>query len=143
MGSYPGSVSSSSQSAITLRPATPQDEPFLYHLYKLLRVEEFSVTGIGEAHFDLLMRMQYSARKGAYQSNYPEACRNIVTAGGADAGQIWVFRDSTQFRVIDIAIAPEFQNRGIVISPLKALIAEAKQAGVPLRCWWQRTTQGH
>jgi ribosomal protein S18 acetylase RimI-like enzyme len=119
---------------IALRPATEQDEPFLYRLYKLSRVEEFSTTGIGESHFDLLMRMQYSARKAAYESNYPDARRNIVSLDGTDAGQIWVFSDGTQYRVIDIVIAGEFQNQGIGAVLMNDLIAQAKQAGVPVRC---------
>jgi ribosomal protein S18 acetylase RimI-like enzyme len=117
-----------------LRSATEQDEPFLFHLYKMSRVEEFSTTGIGEAHFDVLMRMQYSARKAAYESNYPGARRYIVNADGTDAGQIWVFGDSAQYRVIDIAIAGEFQNQGIGAFLMTDLIAQANQAGVPLRC---------
>jgi ribosomal protein S18 acetylase RimI-like enzyme len=120
--------------AVALRPATEQDEPFLYRLYKLSRVEEFSMTGIGEPHFDLLMRMQYTARKAAYESNYPDSRRSIVTANGTDAGQLWVFSDSTQYRVIDIAIAREFQNQGIGGFLMMDLIAQAKQARVPLRC---------
>jgi ribosomal protein S18 acetylase RimI-like enzyme len=135
MGIYPVSVSDLLlPRAITQRPATEQDEPFLYRLYKLSRVEEFSVTGIGESHFDLLMRMQYSARKAAYESNYPDARRNIVVANGTDAGQIWVFSDHTQYRVIDIVIAGEFQNQGIGAFLMNDLIAQAKEAGVPLRC---------
>jgi ribosomal protein S18 acetylase RimI-like enzyme len=120
--------------AITLRAATDQDEPFLSHLYKLSRVEEFSMTGISEAHFDILMRMQYSARRAAYESNYPDAIRYIVNADGRDAGQIWVFSDTTQCRVIDIAIAAEFQNQGIGAVLMTDFIAQARQAGVPLRC---------
>jgi ribosomal protein S18 acetylase RimI-like enzyme len=120
--------------AIGLRLATEQDEPFLYRLYKLSRVEEFSMTGIGESHFDLLMGMQYSARKTAYESNYPDSRRNIVIADGTDAGQTWVFSDHTQYRLIDIAIAGEFQNQGIGAFLMNDLIAQAKEAGVPLRC---------
>jgi ribosomal protein S18 acetylase RimI-like enzyme len=120
--------------AITLRPAAEQDEPFLYQLYKLSRVEEFAMTGISEMHFDLVIQMQYSARKAAYESNYPEACRSVVSVDGADAGQIWVSTDKTQYRVIDIALAGQFQNQGIGASLMKDLIAEASGAGAPLRC---------
>jgi ribosomal protein S18 acetylase RimI-like enzyme len=135
MGTYPVSVPESPlRRGITLRPATEQDEPFLYNLYTLSRVEEFAMTGIGESHFDLLMRMQYSARKTAYESNYPEARRNIVIADGTDAGQIWLLSDQTQFRVIDVVIAPEFQNQGIGAFLVNDLIAQAKEAAIPLRC---------
>lgn len=134
MGTNRVSVAASPPYTIALRPATEQDEPFFYRIYKLSRVEEFAVTGISETHFDLVMRMQYSARKGAYESNYPGSSRMMVSADGADAGQIWVSRDDTQYRVIDIAIAGEFQNRGIGTSLMKDLIAEARRTGVPLRC---------
>ena len=135
MGTYRVSAPASPlPRAIKVRPATEQDEPFLYQLYKLSRVEEFSTTGISETHFDLVMRMQYSARKAAYESNYPHARRIIIRADGVDAGQIWVFSDNTQYRVIDIAVAGEYRNQGIGTTLMKDLIAEARQAGVPLRC---------
>ena len=92
------------------------------------------MTGLDDSHFDFLMRMQYSARKAAYESNYPDARRNIVVANGTDAGQIWVFSGQAQYRVIDIVIAGEFQNQGIGASLIKDLIEQAKQSGVPLRC---------
>lgn len=119
---------------ITQRSATEQDEPFLYRLYKLSRVEEFLITGISESHFDILMKMQYLARKAAYESNYPDARRKIVIANGNDVGQLWFLINATQYRVIDIIIADEFRNHGIGAWLMKDLIEQAKQAGVPLRC---------
>jgi ribosomal protein S18 acetylase RimI-like enzyme len=127
-------IASPAGRSIKLRRVTEQDEPFLFHIYKLSRVEEFSMTGIGESQFDLLMRMQYSARKATYEGNYPDSCHCIVSVDGKDAGQLWVFRDETQYRVIDIAIAGEFQNHGIGGSLMKDLIVQAKQAGVFVRC---------
>lgn len=120
--------------AITLRPATQQDEDFLYNLYKLSRVDEFSMTGIGELQFEMLMRMQYAARKMTYENNYPVSGHNIVIVDGAEAGQIWVFSDATQYRLIDIAIAGAFQNQGVGSSLMKSLIAQTIQAEIPLRC---------
>jgi len=119
---------------ITLRSATERDEGFLYNLYKLSRVEEFSMTGINEMQFDMLMRMQYAARKATYESNYPEGRRDVVEVDGTDAGQIWVSSDDSQCRVIDVAIAGEFQNRGIGTILMKDLMAQATGAGMPLRC---------
>jgi ribosomal protein S18 acetylase RimI-like enzyme len=119
---------------ITLRPAAQQDENFLYNLYKLSRVDEFSMTGIGEQQFDMLMRMQYTARKMTYENNYPVSSHSIVVVDGTEAGQIWVFSDARQYRVIDIAIAGAFQNQGVGSSLMKSLIAQATRAEIPLRC---------
>lgn len=120
--------------SITLRPATIDDEPFFYNLYKLSRVEEFAIAQLTEMQFEALMRMQYSARKMSYEGNYPEAKHDIVVVDGVDAGQIWVNRDDTQLRVIDISIAGAFQNQGIGAALMRDLIAQAREAALPLRC---------
>lgn len=119
---------------ITIRPATVEDEPFLYNLYKLSRVEEFAVAQLTEMQFDALMQMQYAARKMSYEGNYPESKHDIVVVDGVDAGQIWVNRDDTQLRLIDISIAAEFQNQGIGSALVRDLIVQAREAALPLRC---------
>lgn len=119
---------------ITLRPASPEDEPFLYNLYKLSRVEEFAIAQLTEMQFEALMRMQYAARKMSYEGNYPESKHDVVVVDGVDAGQLWVNRDDTQLRVIDISIAGAFQNQGIGAALMRDLILQAREAGLPLRC---------
>lgn len=120
--------------AISLRPVRNEDEQFLYDLYKLSRVEEFSIANLSDEQFEMLMRMQYSARKGSYESNYPVARHDVVVVDGADAGQIWVSRDASQIRVVDISIAGSFQNQGVGTVLMKDLMAEAQRAGIPIRC---------
>lgn len=119
---------------ITLRPAHAEDEPFLYALYKLSRAEEFAMAGLSDAQLDAFMQLQYAARKASYEGNYPGAQHDIVVVDGEDAGQIWVYRDAAQHRLIDISIARAFQNQGIGGALLRGLIAEADEARVPLRC---------
>ncbi len=119
---------------IALRPVTRQDEAFLYNLYKLSRVEEFSVLNLSEVQFDLLMRMQYTTRKAAYESSYPDGQHDIVLVDRVESGQIRISRDHTQVRLVDISIAKEFQNQGIGAAIVKDLISEAQAAGLPLRC---------
>ena len=99
--------------SITLRPVTAQDETFLYNLYKLSRTEEFSAVPFTEAQFDTFMRMQYAARKGSYEAQFPNAEHSIVAVDGVDAGQIWVSRDHFQHRIVDISISGPYQNKGV------------------------------
>jgi len=119
---------------INLRSAAERDELFLYELYKASRAEEFAVARLTDMQFDQLMRMQYAARKATYDSNYPHAQHDVIVVDGAEAGQIWVSREPTQFRVVDIGIAASFQNQGIGAFLMTQLMEEANQAGVPVRC---------
>jgi len=117
-----------------MRRVTAEDELFLYNLYKLSRLEEFAIAQLTEMQFENLMRMQYAARKMSYEGNYPESKHDIVVVDGVDAGQIWVNRDDAQLRVIDISIAGAFQNQGIGAALMRDLIAQAREAALPLRC---------
>ena len=119
---------------IVLREVTPEDEGFLYNLYKLSRVEEFAIAQLTETEFETLMRLQYAARKMSYEGNYPDSNHSVVVVDGIDAGQIWVDRGDTQIRMIDISIARAFQNQGIGAALMRDLMAEARDAGLPLRC---------
>jgi len=121
-------------SSIELRPVVDDDDDFLYNLYKLSRVEEFSVVPLTEEQFDAIMKMQYIARKGSYKAQFPGAEHSIVTVDGVDAGQIWVDRGKDEHRLIDISISGPFQNQGIGSVLLQNLILEAQQAGAALRC---------
>jgi len=120
--------------AIGLRPVVNEDDEFLYNLYKLSRVEEFSVVPLTEEQFDAIMRMQYSARKGSYDAQFPDSEHSIITMDGVDAGQIWVDRGKDEHRLIDISISDAFQNKGLGTALLKNLIVQAQQAGATLRC---------
>lgn len=120
--------------SIAMRRVEERDEPFLYNIYKLSRVEEFAIARLSEVQFDALMRMQYRARKASYESNYPGSQHEIIVVDGVDAGQVWVSRDNTQIRVIDISIAGALQNQGIGAAVMNGLIQKAKEAGIPIRC---------
>jgi ribosomal protein S18 acetylase RimI-like enzyme len=120
--------------SMELRPVVEQDDDFLYNLYKLSRVDEFSVVPLTEEQFDTIMKMQYFARKGSYKAQFPNSQHSIVTVGGVDAGQIWVDRGQDEHRLIDISLSGPFQNQGIGTALLQNLIATAQQAGVALRC---------
>jgi ribosomal protein S18 acetylase RimI-like enzyme len=119
---------------IDLRPVVEQDDDFLYNLYKLSRVEEFSVVPLTEEQFDAVMKMQYFARKGRYKAQFPDSEHSIITVGRVDAGQIRVDRGQDEHRLIDISLSGPFQNQGIGTALLRNLIVQAQQAGVSLRC---------
>ena len=65
---------------------------------------------------------------------YDQAATSVSTpVDEVPAGRIWIGRDAEQIRLLDIAVLPEFQNRGAGTLLLGALINEAKAEKKPLR----------
>lgn len=64
---------------------------------------------------------------------FPDARYYLIMIDGAPAGRIWIGEDNEQIRLLDIALLPEFQNRGAGTLLLKSLMDEAKRAGKLLR----------
>jgi ribosomal protein S18 acetylase RimI-like enzyme len=119
---------------VTLRPATEQDDAFLYELFKSVRMPDFAQVPLAPEQLEGLMKMQYAGQKFSYSTQYPGPGHDIVLLAGAPAGRIWVNRSGSEHLLVDIALLPEFQNRGIGATLLQDVIAAAKQAGVPLKC---------
>ena len=52
---------------------------------------------------------------------------------GQPAGRLYVDRGANEIRIVDIALLPEYRNAGIGSGLLDDLLAEAPQAGKPVR----------
>ena len=51
---------------------------------------------------------------------------------GEPVGRLWVDRAATQWRVLDVALVPAVQGRGVGAEVLGALLDDADRAGVPV-----------
>jgi GNAT superfamily N-acetyltransferase len=120
-------------SKVTLRAVAPEDEEFLLSLYASTRAEELSQVEWGEGQRESFLRMQFEAQRGQYEARFPDAEYDVVLLDGRPAGRVWVGRTPEQIRLLDIALLPEAQNRGVGTALLRALIAEARASGKKLR----------
>ncbi len=77
--------------------------------------------------------MQYNARKQGYAASFPGAAHSILLDTGRPAGSMIVFRSSSQMRLIDIALLPEYRGHGIGGQIISDLIREAGNLKLPLR----------
>ena len=82
---------------------------------------------------DSLLRMQYHARQQGIAGDYPQAAQEIILADGSPAGRLVVSRNEAEIRVVDIAVLPERQNRGIGGAVVQELIEESNRTGKPVR----------
>jgi len=118
---------------VALRPVQPEDEDFLLSVYASTRAEEMALVNWDEAQRQAFLRMQFKAQFEQYHARFPDAAYSIILFRGARAGRFWVGRAPDQIRLLDIAILPQYQNRGIGSALLKDLIAEARETRRPLR----------
>lgn len=107
--------------AITLRPATPDDVPFLLGLREQTMDDHFRASGVEptrERHLErVLARFE---------------CAQIIAHADRPAGLFKVARDGLDWELIQIQLAPELQGQGLGERLIGALIVEARRAGAAL-----------
>ena|SRR5688572_5217625 len=117
---------------ISLRPITPEDDPFLAGLYASTRAEELAVTGWSDEDKALFCRRQFDAQTAHYLENYTGTALQIIERAGVPAGRLYVARWEREIRIMDIALLPEHRGTGIGTKLLRDLQEEARSAGKAL-----------
>lgn len=116
-------------SEITRRPVEPGDEAFLYALYAGTREAEMALTGWSDDEKESFLCMQFHAQTTDYARNYPDAQFDLLLCAGRPAGRLYLDRREDEIRIVDIAMAPAFRNRGIGSQLLAEVMAEAEASG--------------
>jgi ribosomal protein S18 acetylase RimI-like enzyme len=127
--------------SVTTRAATEQDDVFLYSLFKAVRSPEFAHAPLGPEQLEMLLRMQFSGQKYSYGAQYPGGDA-IVLLDDRPIGRMWLYRGPAEHHLVDIALLPEFQNRGIGAALVTEAIAAARAGGVRLCCSVAATNGG-
>lgn len=118
---------------LALRSVESSDRELLSRIYASTREEEIAVTGWSDDQKAAFLAQQFEAQHTFYQEQFPEAEFSVILYQGQPAGRLYVDRRSDEIRLIDIALLPEYRNRGIGSGYLKRLLAEAQRVGLPVR----------
>jgi ribosomal protein S18 acetylase RimI-like enzyme len=118
---------------LALRPVTDADEDFLVSIYAASRADELAQAQWEEGKQEAFVKWQFDLQRREYCVRFPDAEYYVIVIDDCPAGRIWIGRDDRQIRLLDIAILPEFQNRGAGTMLLRRLIDESKRAGKALR----------
>jgi len=111
--------------AITFRPCTPEDVPFLRHLYASTREDELrNVFQWTDEQKSVFLDMQFDAQKKHYDEFYADADFLVIELEGEPIGRLYIFRDAVVIEIVDIAILPAYRGRGIGRVLLEEIIAE-------------------
>ncbi len=118
---------------LSLRSVTKDDDPFLVALYDSTREDELAQAQWAEGQREAFVRWQFDMQRREYDARFPDARYQLILVDEAPAGRIWVGEDAEQIRLLDIALLPQFQKRGVGTILLRELMAEAERAGKFLR----------
>ncbi len=118
--------------SVVLRPAGEADTTFLRGVYRSTREDELAPTGWDEAQKDAFVEMQFDAQHRYYAEHYPDASFDVVLVDGEPAGRLYVARGPEEIRIVDIALLPEYRNRGIGSALIQDIVAEGALRGRPV-----------
>jgi ribosomal protein S18 acetylase RimI-like enzyme len=118
---------------VELRPVSESDDQFLLSVYASTREEELAQAEWAEGQKEMFLRWQFDLQRREYGVRFPDAAYHVLVVDQRPAGRIWVGDDDEQIRVLDIALLPEFQNRGVGTALLRRLMQEASKQGKALR----------
>ena len=105
--------------ALTFRPATEADIPFLLELRRQTMSEHLRASGIEPSE---------SERRARVLASFD--CAEIILLAGAPVGLLKVVRGPDNWDLVQIQIVPEKQGRGFGSTILEKLLADAEQAHV-------------
>jgi len=119
--------------SLALRPATGEDAAFLLQVYKSSRGEDLRELGWDESRIAEFLEMQYQAQRTFDDQDYAQAKDQVILSAGERAGRLLVDSRENEIRCVDLALLPEFRNRGLGTLLLHRLQREAAEANKPLR----------
>jgi ribosomal protein S18 acetylase RimI-like enzyme len=105
--------------ALTFRPATEADIPFLLELRRQTMSEHLRASGIEPSESERRARVLVSFD-----------CAEIILLAGAPVGLLKVVRNPGDWDLVQIQIVPEKQGRGFGSRILEQLLLDAAQARV-------------
>jgi len=117
---------------ITLRSITDDDLEFLFRVYASTRAEEKELVGWNDEQWEQFIRLQFHLQHTQYMRNYENPSFDIILENGVPAGRLYVNRGPDEYRIIDIALLPEFRRRGICGNLMMSLLREAGERGLPV-----------
>ena len=115
---------------LSLRTETEADVPFLRQLYISTRWEEIAVV----AHWTdeqkiAFLESQFTAQRRHYLAYFANAAFDVLEDNGVPAGRLYLDRQDKTLLIIDVALLPNWRNRGIGTALIEAVFAEARLCG--------------
>jgi ribosomal protein S18 acetylase RimI-like enzyme len=118
------------QRGFVLRSESEADVPFLRGLYISTRWEELAIVpNWTDEQKIAFLESQFAAQRQHYLAYYANAAFDVLEDNGLPAGRLYLDRQDKTLLIIDIALLPDWRNRGIGTALIEAVFAEARLCG--------------
>lgn len=114
---------------ISLRLHQKSDLPFMQALYASTRESELAAINISAQEKQNFINQQFGAQYLHYSEHYSTDAFNIIEYKGEPIGRLFVDYWSKEIRVVDIALLPDYCNKGLGSYLFKQLFEQAKMSG--------------
>jgi ribosomal protein S18 acetylase RimI-like enzyme len=105
------------------------DLAFVYALYAQVRAAELAPVPWPQDAKDAFLAEQAALQHRHYVANYPGADLLVVADASGPIGRVYVYRSPGEIRLMDIALMPDWRNRGIGTRLLNEILDEARATG--------------
>jgi GNAT superfamily N-acetyltransferase len=116
----------------SLRPIAETDMPFLREVYVGTRQAELEQTDWSDEQKAAFLTMQFDVQHSHYQRHYYDAQFSIIEMEDQDVGRLYRLDQMHDIRIVDIAILPDYRNRGIGSRILNDILENGENKGVPV-----------
>ena len=120
---------------ITLREVMAEDEALLREIYACTRAAELAMVPWSDEQREAFLRFQFDAHDSHYRSQFPKASYQLILKNTEPVGRLYVLRDDTEIRILDITVLPQYRNAGIGTSLIRDVLAEADHSGQTVTIW--------
>lgn len=112
-----------------LRPLGGDDQGFLDDLYASRRTD-LQQLPMATVMLAQMIKMQQHVQMSGIQQHFPEAQHFVVEEAGRPVGRVIIDTGVTDLRLVDIAILPQAQRKGIARSILRAMQEQARESNL-------------
>jgi len=109
--------------------ADDRDVEFLQALYISTRADEMAAVPWSEADKLRFLAEQFRLQRAHYREHYAEAGFWLLHHQQRPAGRIYVFSSPSEYRLMDIALLPEWRGQGIGHCLIEAIQTQAHEFG--------------
>jgi ribosomal protein S18 acetylase RimI-like enzyme len=118
---------------IHLRPVNDGDREFLEGLYATTREAELQPLDWSQEKKRHFLQQQFAAQDHYYHNQFPDCSYQIIMMKSDAIGRLYLDRRKDEFRIVDIALLPEYRGRGIGRQLMERILREARASGLPVR----------
>jgi len=119
---------------LSLRPEQGEHADFLYTLFAANAAAELAPLGLPPTLLTSLVTMQHRAQSQSYRNRFPHARFLVAALDGAPVGRLVEDDEPGWVHIVDIAVAPPWQNQGLGSALLRARMVDWRAAGLGARC---------